>query len=116
MSISLPAEKMRKLTQDAEEVVGQVNGECDGDVGKTTAAKKAIRVAPLFHRHLQALINSVIPHLSTEEICKGYNQTVELSHGARKELTWWSQEAVRWNSAPINFPYCRPWSSRWMHP
>ena len=30
-------------------------------VGMTAAAKQAILVAPLFHRHLQALINSVVP-------------------------------------------------------
>ena len=39
------------------------------------------------------LINSVLP--------QGYSQVVELSEDAKRELTWWSQEAVRWNSAPI---------------
>ena len=58
---------------------------------KTTAAKRAKGVAPLFHQHLQTLMNKVIPHLPTEEMHKGYSQKVEISEGAKKELTWWSQ-------------------------
>ena len=104
MSISLPAEKLRKIAQDAKKLLERSTvsvRELAAFVGKTTAAREAIRVAPLFHRHLQALMNSVISHLPMEETHKGYSQLVELSEGAKKELTWWNQEAVKWNSAPI---------------
>ena len=104
MSISLQVEKLRKIAQDTRKPLRRNTvsvRELTAFVGKTRATRQAILVATSFHRHLQALINRVIPHLSMKETCEGYNQMVELSQGARKELTWWSQEAVTWNSAPI---------------
>ena len=104
MTISLPMDKIRNIVQEAKRLLGK-NAvsvrNLAAFVGKTTAAKQAIRVAPLFHRHLQALINNIISHLTTEEMCKAYGQIVELSEGAREELTWWAREAVKWDLAPI---------------
>jgi len=56
----------------------------------TTATKQAIRVAPLFHRHLQALINRVVPLASSvEEVKQSYHQLVKISVEATQELKWW---------------------------
>lgn len=104
MTISLPTDKIRDIVQEAKRLLEKKAvsvRDLAAFVGKTTAAKQAIRVAPLFHRHLQALINNIISHLTTEEMCKAYRRIVELSEGAREELTWWAREAVKWNSAPI---------------
>ena len=71
-------------------------------VGRTIAAKQAIRVASLFHRHLQALINRVVPLASSiEEVKQCYHQMVELSVEARQELVWWTQEMQDHNKAPL---------------
>ena len=54
---------MKKIKQDAVDLLQKPPmsiKKMATFVGKTTAASQAIRMAPLFHRHLQALINSVI--------------------------------------------------------
>ena len=87
MSISLPAEMLRKVAQDAKKLLERSTisvRELSTFVGKTTAVRDAIRVAPLFHPHLQALMNSVISHLPIEDTCKKYSQLVGLSEGAKK--------------------------------
>ena len=62
-------------------------------VGMTTAAKQAIRVAPLFHYHLQALINRVVPLASLEEVKQSYHQiNGEDAVEVTQELRWWIQE------------------------
>ena len=55
--------KMKRIKQDALHLLQKPLvsiQEMATFVGKTTAARQAIRVAPLFHHQLQALINSVI--------------------------------------------------------
>ena len=52
MSISLPAEKIRKIAQDPNKPLGRnavSERELAAFVRKTTAARQAIQVAPLFH-------------------------------------------------------------------
>ena len=74
MTISLPADKTRKMVQEAKKLLRK-KALCVKDlaafVGKTTAPRQPIRVAPLFHCHLQALINNAIQHLKAEEMCEG---------------------------------------------
>ena len=105
MTVSLPREKLRKIMQEAHQLSQRTTlslQEIAGFVGKTTAARQAIRVAPLFHRHLQALINKVIPFVaSKEELQSCYQEIVPLTPEAREELIWWSQQAEKWNSAPL---------------
>ena len=56
-------------------------------VRKTLAASQAIKVAPLFHRHLQAVINCVISlGLSKVEMQQVYHQKVALTTEVRAEL------------------------------
>ena len=55
-------------------------------------------MAPLFYRHLQALINRVVPLASSiEEVKQCYHQMVELLVEARQELVWWTQELQEHN-------------------
>ena len=105
MQVSLPKEKEARIQQEAKQL--QAMSEVSVQklailVGRTTAAKQAIRVAPLFHRHLQALINRVVPLASSiEEVKQCYHQMVELSVEARQELVWWTQEMQEHNGAPL---------------
>ena len=74
---------------------------------KQTSAKQAVRMATLFHRHLQALINRVVPlATSVEEVKQSYHQMVMISadgndFGRRQELMWWVQEVQKLNGAPL---------------
>ena len=80
MTISLPQEKMRKIKQEAVHLLQKPLvsiQELATFVGKTTAARQAISVAPLFHRQ-QAQ--------STVEIQQAYHQEVALTEETRAEL------------------------------
>ena len=111
MQVSLPKEKVAQIQQEAKQL--QAMSEVSVQklamlVGRTTAAKQAIRVAPLFRRHLQALINRVVPlAFSIEEVKQCYHHMVELSVEARQELVWWTQEMQDHNGAPLTMgtPY-----------
>ena len=96
MTISLPQEKMKRIKQDAVHLLQKplvLIQEMATFVGKTTAASKAIRVAPLFHRQLQALINSVISQAQSKvEVQQTYHQNITLTTETRAELQWWAQE------------------------
>ena len=105
MTISLPQEKMRKIKQEAVHLLQKPLvsiQELATFVGKTTAARQAISVAPLFHRQLQALINSSISQAqSTVEIQQAYHQEVALTEETRAELQWWAQKASAHNQTPV---------------
>ena len=103
MQVTLPKEKMAHVQQEAKTTAFKGSTEGHSFVGMTTAAKQAIRMAPLFHRHLQALINGVVPLASTiEEVKQSYYQTINISTEAKEELRWWMQEAQNNNGAPIS--------------
>ena len=105
MQVSLPKEKVARIQQEAKQL--QAMSEVSVQklamlVGRTTAAKQAIRVAPLFYHHLQALINRVVPLASSiEEVKQCYHKMVQLSVEARQELVWWTQEMQEHNGAPL---------------
>jgi len=83
MQVSLPKEKVVRIQQEAKQLHAKPEVSIQKlatFVGMTTAAKQAIRVAPLFHRHLQVLINRVIPLASSiEEVKQCYHQVVKMS-------------------------------------
>ncbi|XP_065894060.1 uncharacterized protein [Dysidea avara] len=105
MTISLPKEKLSKIQHEAKSLLlrSEVTVQrLAAFVGMTTAEKQAIRMSPLYHRQLQALINRVAPlATSIEEVKQSYHQMVELSQEAKQELAWWAEEAQRFNSAPL---------------
>ena len=62
MQVSLPTEKINKIKQEARGLLSKTEASVQrlaAFVGMTVAAKQAIRMSLLYHRHLQALINSV---------------------------------------------------------
>ena len=105
MQVSLPKEKVTRIQQEARQMLSKTEVSVQklaAFVGMTTAAKQAVRVAPLFHRHLQALINRVVPLASSlEEVRQSYHQIVEISREASQELGWWMQEMQNYNKAPL---------------
>ena len=105
MQVSLPKEKAARIQQEAKQLQAMSKESVQKLamlVGRITAAKQAIRVAPLFHRHLQALINRVVPLASSiEKVKQCYHQMVELSVKARQELVWWTQEMQEDNGTPL---------------
>ena len=105
MQVSLPKEKLARIQQEARllQAITTVSvQELAAFVSMTTAARQAVRMAPLFHRYLQALINRVVPlPTSVEEVKQSYHQMVEISAEAREELMWWVQEAQKYNGAPL---------------
>ena len=105
ITISLPQEKIKRIKQDAVHLLQKPLvsiQEMATFVGKTTAASQAIRVAPLFHRQLQALINSVISQAQLKvEVQQAYHQKIALTTEAQAELQWWAQEASAQNQTPV---------------
>ena len=105
MTIFLPQEKLKRIKQDAAHLLQKPLvsiQEMATFMGKTTAASQAIRVAPLFHRQLQALINSVISLAQSKvEVQQVYHQRIALTTEARAELQWWAQEASAQNQTPM---------------
>ena len=105
MQVSLPKEKLARIQQEARLLQAKTTVSVQklaAFVGMTTAAKQAVRMAPLFHRHLQALINIVVSlATSVEEVKQSYHQMVEISAEAREELMWWVQEVQKYNGAPL---------------
>ena len=105
MQVSLPKEKVTRIQQEARQMLSKTEVSVQklaAFVGMTTAVKQAVRVAPLFHRHLQAVINRVVPLASSlEEVRQSYHQIVEISREASQELGWWMQEMQNYNKAPL---------------
>ena len=109
INISLPSEKMRKIQQEATDLLKAASvsiWQIAAFIGMTNAAKQAIPMASMYHRQLQALINRVIPLAGSEiqAMRQSYHNQVELTVEAREELTWWSQAARNHNTAPIIIP------------
>ena len=73
MQVYLPKEKVAQIQQEAKQLHSKLEVSVQKlatFVGMTTAATQAIRAAPLFHWHLQTLINRVVPLASSIEKVK----------------------------------------------
>ena len=108
MQVSLPTEKINKIKQEARGLLSKTEASVQrlaAFVGMTVAAKQAIRMSPLYHRHLQALINRVLPMArSLEEVKQSYHEMVEISVEAKQKLVWWAQEAQTFNATLLVTP------------
>ncbi len=108
MTIHLPKEKLRKIEQDARSLLSQdlvTIRDLASFIGKASASSRAIRLAPLHYRALQKMVNSVVPyHHSEEEIRKKYSMLLPLTLEAQEDLQWWSNQAGKFNAAPIQPP------------
>ena len=108
MTISLPMEKMRKIQQEARQLLKETTvsiRRIATFIGMTNAARQAITIAPLFYRHLQALVNRAqLLADSPVAMRQKYHLQVNLTAEAREDLVWWSREATSHNAAPIRVP------------
>ena len=94
MYLILPAQKLRKIQQDAQKLLKQENmsvRELARFLGKVSAAARAVWQAPLHYRALQRMVNSVISESQTQpDLRQKLNVQVHLTKEAREELTWWT--------------------------
>ena len=104
MRIFLPQEKICcEATHLAEKSLVTIE-ELAAFVGMTNAAKQAIPIAPLFHHHIQALINRVVAEAEQREVKQQYQRMVVLTLEARAELLWWARTAKTYKSARLIQP------------
>jgi len=102
MQVSLPKEKVVRIQQETRQLHSKTEVSVQKlamFMGMMTATKQ---VAPLFHHHLQALINRVVPLASSvKEVKQSYHQMVKMSVEATQELKWLMQEIQSCKSAPL---------------
>ena len=95
MKLKLPGE----IRAEARKVLGaeQVTALMLSRIlGKMNAATKAIAMAPLFYRQLQADLQRAL-HSSNQD----YSTLVRLSPTAREELEWWNTHLTNWNGRSL---------------
>ena len=88
MELKLPGNKLKNIRGKARRILASSHTsalELSRVLGKMNAATRAISVAPLFYRHLQAQLQSVL-NCSNQN----YNTRILLSEDAREELQWWT--------------------------
>ena len=104
MRIVLPWEKIQKICGKATHLAQKsmvTIRELAAFVGMTNAAKQGIPIAPLFHCHIQALINRVVAQAEQREVKQQYQRMVVLTPEAQAELLWWARTAKTYNSSPL---------------
>ena len=98
MTLSLPKEKLLKVQNHCQEILenGKVTvRELSKLIGRLSSTAIAVLPAPLHYRHLQhQQIQKLISHNSFEE-------KVELSVEARKELLWWKENLILCNGRSL---------------
>ena len=105
--ISVPAEKMRKIQQDATKILSQDQvtvRELVRFVGKAVATVRALPLAPLHHRALQFQMNAILTAPYQGAGLPGhekYNMRVLLDEASRADLRWWKLLDRRRSGSPI---------------
>ena len=99
MELKLPGNKLKNIRGEARRILASSHTsalELSRVLGKMNAATRAISVAPLFYRHLQAQLQSVL-NCSNQN----YNTRILLSEDAREELQWWTTHFTNWNGRSL---------------
>ena len=65
-------------------------------LGKMNATTKAIEIAPLFYRQLQAELQ-----LTLNRSQQDYSTQLQLSCRAKEELQWWHTHFTNWNGRSL---------------
>ena len=95
--ISVPKEKLRKISQDAYCLLHQMTvsvRELARFVGKAVATVRGISVAPLYYRALQRMINSVPSADSSHPaVTEKFSVHLLLSQEAKADIMWWAVSA-----------------------
>ena len=65
-------------------------------LGKLNAATRAVPVAPLFYRSLQAALGRALTAGAQD-----YSVSVEVTPNMREELQWWEKHLSQWNGRTL---------------
>ena len=97
--LRLPAEKIKKISAEAQKLsasTSTVAKKLSQFLGKLNAATRAVPVAPLFYRNLQAALGRA---LATG--VQDYSVTVEITPCMRKELQRCEDHLSQWNGRTL---------------
>ena len=99
MELRLPGDKLKNIRGEAKKLLTSEHTtalELSRTLGKMNAATKAIAIAPLFYRQLQAELQSALFKSGQD-----YNTLLNLSTGAKEELQWWHTHFTQWNGRSL---------------
>ena len=99
MELKLPGDKIKNIRGEARKILAADHITAltlSRILGKMNAATKAIGMAPLFYRQLQAELQQAL-----NKSCQDYNTPVHLSPMAREELEWWNTHFTNWNGRSL---------------
>ena len=99
MELKLPGDKIKNIRGEARKILAAdyiTALTLSRILGKMNAATKAICMAPLFYRQLQAELQQAL-----NKFCQDYNTPVCLSLMAREELEWWNTHFTNWNGRSL---------------
>ena len=99
MELKLPGDKLKNIRGEARKLLALEHTttlDLSRVLGKMNTATKAIAIAPLFYRQLQAELQQALTKSNQD-----YNTRLQLSQGAREELQWWHTHFTRWNGQSL---------------
>ncbi len=99
MELKLPGDKIKNIRGEARRILAADHVTAltlSRILGKMNAATKAICMAPLFYRQLQAELQQALSNS-----CQDYNTPIRLSPVAREELEWWNTHFTNWNGRSL---------------
>ena len=99
MELKLPGDKIKNIRGEARKILAADHVTAltlSRVLGKMNAATKAICMAPLFYRQLQAELQQAL-----SKSCQDYNTPIHLSPMAREELEWWNTHFTNWNGRSL---------------
>lgn len=99
MELKLPGDKIKNIRGDVRRIlaVDQVTAlEVSRLLGKMDTITKAITMAPLFYRKLQAELQQAL-----NASCQDYKTVLYVSNEAREELQWWTAHLMNWNGRSL---------------
>ena len=97
--LRLPAEKMKKIRAEARKLSTSASTtarKLSQFLGKLNAATRAVPVAPLFYRSLQAALGRALTAGAQD-----YSVLVEVTPNMREELQWWEEHLSQWNGGTL---------------
>jgi hypothetical protein len=99
MELKLPGGKIKSLRGEARRILAadRVTAlDLSSLLGKMNATTKAVAMAPLFYRHLQAELHSTL-----NRSYQNYGARLSLSERAKEELQWWITHLTNWNGRSL---------------
>ena len=99
MELKLPGDKLKSIRGEAKRILTSEYTtalELSRMLGKMNATTKAIEIAPLFYRQLQAELQ-----LTLNRFQQDYSTQLQLSCRAKEELQWWHTHFTNWNGRSL---------------